>query len=1081
MTTLNKELIMMRTCAVIGVLVLFQTASVCPALGTGAAEPAQAAEQILSAAGIRGGLVVHLGCGEGRLTPAFHASDAFLVHGLARDAATVEKARATIRRKGLYGPVSVEMFDGRHLPYVDNLVNLVVAQDLGDVPKDEVRRVLAPRGVAYVKGRDGWTKTVKPRPEGYDEWTHDLHAPDNNAVSRDKAIRSPLEHLQWQDGPRWARHHDHTSSIPAVVSAGGRLFCIQDEGPLASILWPSDWRLVARDAFNGTRLWNKRIRQWTNRLWRLKSGPSNTPRRLVAKGDSVYVTLDLTGPVRKLDAATGEKLNVYEATENTEEILLKDGVLYLVVNPSIKPDRGAGNWDKTSKTVMAVRENDGRILWRRELSWIAPVTLTVGDTNVYLCTGPRIVALDKADGKKRWQSKELPWRKKMPTYFAPTLVAADGCLLYAGGENWHEHAGSKGRMTCLDAKTGRIKWQQPHLPSGYQSPQDIFVIDGLAWCGSLNSKPGEFDKRYPDVAPSTGDFIAYDLETGEREKRIPRDADCFWFHHRCHRAKATHQFFLTSRTGIEMINTETGHWDIHHWVRGACLYGIMPANGLIYAPPHPCACYQEAKLDGFNALAGAGSRTAPAKSVPTEDRLQTGPAYETLPRLKSETRDAPDWPTFRANAPRSGSTHSKVAVNHPDVKWEARIGGKLSQPIVAGKHLFVAAIDSHTVYALDRHSGQTQWTYTTGGRVDSPPTYYKGAVIFGSADGCVYCLRASDGVLAWRFLAAPLDRRMTAWGQVESVWPVHGSVLVRDGVIYVVAGRSMFLDGGLTLYRLDAKTGKILSKTEMDDVAPDTGKNLHEYVAGIGDDLSMPVAKSDILSTEGDYIYMRSQPFDLKGKRTRIRHISVKKPRGKDTHLFAPHGFLTDTYWHRSFWVYGRSVLGGHGYGLNGRFAPCGKIMVQDQENVYIFGRKQNDWGWRTGLEYRLFSVARSLPPAKKKTNAHFAARWSVEAPVLARAMVKAGDTLFICGAQDIVNEPKARGLRPKHRKLLRKQARLFAGEEGSILWTVSAADGKELNKTRIDFMPVFDGMIAAGERLYLATKGGKVICVGGK
>ena len=31
------------------------------------------------------------------------------------------------------------------------------------------------------------------------------------------------------------------------------------------------------------------------------------------------------------------------------------------------------------------------------------------------------------------------------------------------------------------------------------------------------------------------------------------------------------------------------------------------------------------------------------------------------------------------------------------------------------------------------------------------------AVLFGSADGCVYCLRASDGAIVWRFRAAPRD------------------------------------------------------------------------------------------------------------------------------------------------------------------------------------------------------------------------------------------------------------------------------------------------------------------------------------
>ncbi len=43
--------------------------------------------------------------------------------------------------------------------YVDNLINLVVAEDLDGVSMDEVLRVLVPNGVAYVKKNGDWTKT----------------------------------------------------------------------------------------------------------------------------------------------------------------------------------------------------------------------------------------------------------------------------------------------------------------------------------------------------------------------------------------------------------------------------------------------------------------------------------------------------------------------------------------------------------------------------------------------------------------------------------------------------------------------------------------------------------------------------------------------------------------------------------------------------------------------------------------------------------------------------------------------------------------------------------------------------------
>ena len=56
---------------------------------------------------------------------------------------------------------------------------------------------------------------------------------------------------------------------------------------------------------------------------------------------------------------------------------------------------------------------------------------------------------------------------------------------------------------------------------------------------------------------------------------------------------------------------------------------------------------------------------------------------------------------------------------------------------------------------------------------------------------------ATDGALLWRFLAAQRDRRILAYEQIESCWPVHGSVLVHDGVAHFVAGRSVFVDGGM--------------------------------------------------------------------------------------------------------------------------------------------------------------------------------------------------------------------------------------------------------------------------------------------
>ena len=69
---------------------------------------ADEAERILKESGVTGGLVVHLGCADGRMTAELCQNDSFLVHGLEPSVAQVRSAREFLRSKDLYGKVSVE-------------------------------------------------------------------------------------------------------------------------------------------------------------------------------------------------------------------------------------------------------------------------------------------------------------------------------------------------------------------------------------------------------------------------------------------------------------------------------------------------------------------------------------------------------------------------------------------------------------------------------------------------------------------------------------------------------------------------------------------------------------------------------------------------------------------------------------------------------------------------------------------------------------------------------------------------------------------------------------------------------------
>jgi len=71
------------------------------------------ARQILEATGLKGGLIVHIGCGDGTLTAALRAGPSYVVHGLDTDAENVQTAREHLRKLGIYGPAAVDRFDGK--------------------------------------------------------------------------------------------------------------------------------------------------------------------------------------------------------------------------------------------------------------------------------------------------------------------------------------------------------------------------------------------------------------------------------------------------------------------------------------------------------------------------------------------------------------------------------------------------------------------------------------------------------------------------------------------------------------------------------------------------------------------------------------------------------------------------------------------------------------------------------------------------------------------------------------------------------------------------------------------------------
>jgi outer membrane protein assembly factor BamB len=364
---------------------------------------------------------------------------------------------------------------------------------------------------------------------------------------------------------------------------------------------------------------------------------------------------------------------------------------------------------------------------------------------------------------------------------------------------------------------------------------------------------------------------------------------------------------------------------------------------------------------------------------------------------------------------------------------------------VAGGKVFAAAVDAHTVYAFSAADGEPAWNYTAGGRIDSPPTIHRGLAIFGSADGSVCCLRASDGALAWRFVAALDGQHVIVCNQLESPWPVSGSVLVHEGQCWFVAGRSSYLDGGMHLFALDPATGRVARQETIFNADKKTGK-----MTPTPDSHNMPGVLADILATDGANVFLRQMNVTSAGARA-------------GRHLFSTAGYLDSSWFNRTFWKVGGVQTTG--------------IMVTADDVAYgveVYSGKGRDTVFKPGAQgYRLacYSLTQSAsavdnrPKRRGKTKTGRKVLWQQQVPIRITAMVRTAEKLFVAGSPDVVDpdDPHA----------------AWEGRAGGVLAALDAATGERLSEVKLSAPPTWDGMAAVDGRLFVALTSGELVCLG--
>jgi len=229
---------------------------------------------------------------------------------------------------------------------------------------------------------------------------------------------------------------------------------------------------------------------------------------------------------------------------------------------------------------------------------------------------------------------------------------------------------------------------------------------------------------------------------------------------------------------------------------------------------------------------------------------------------------AEDWPTYRRDNNRSGSTIEKIG-GLLDLQWTysppapprrawSEAGGRTVeghllkdrvryddafQPVVVGQRVYFGSTADDQVHCLDLASGKTLWSFFTGAPVRLAPTVYKKSIYFGSDDGFAYCLDAASGKLIWKLRAGPADEWFLGRGQMVSRWPIRTGVLVDNDVAYFGAG--IFPHEDVYLHAVDAKTGEVVWTR---------------------DDISENDAARDDLSPQGYLLASKTQIFVPSGR-----------------------------------------------------------------------------------------------------------------------------------------------------------------------------------------------------------------------
>lgn len=504
--------------------------------------------------------------------------------------------RSKLQKSEVYGRKisALQVNDLNDIPVVSELANLVWLNTKVEVSADEIIRLIAPRGIAIVKGvAENWLDgsnlswQVEVQKSGEDalilkklpfemtgDWTHQYANPDNSAYGGESlwgSTRSEDFEVQWlgRPGPRFQT--DRSGRKPSPLAVNGRMFVQGNE------------RIVAVDIYNGNILWLKDF----SGLGRMSihRDCSNWA------ADHEYIYLAIGSNLIKVDQKTGAVHKIISEDSGKNDWGFVSVLSDKIIGSSVPEGSsytdyhgGIGWYDakggpmafKVISRLLFVKDKQGnKNIWDyKPKGVIINPTITVYNNHICfvesegvilskdgrggddLFNNTWLISLDLNSGKRLWKKRI----QTMPGKTMYSMAAGNGKYVIVSSNNW------KYEIYTYDAEDGKLSWQKE---------QRWFHGDH----GGHLSRPAIVNNRLV-VKP-----VFYNLETGERQPfNVPKSG------HGCASYALTEQAIFYRGGSVTQFNFDTREFSRWERLRPDCWISTIPAQGMILSPEAGGGC-----------------------------------------------------------------------------------------------------------------------------------------------------------------------------------------------------------------------------------------------------------------------------------------------------------------------------------------------------------------------------------------------------------------------------------------------------------------------------------------------------------